>query len=61
MKVAVLAQELTVSGKNMCEAEVMYCHPVGLLQGCCGRTRLYLVQLLWWKSRINKDTILYRT
>lgn len=51
-----LAQELTMSGKSACEAEIMYCHPVGLLQGCCGRAAaLCLMQLLWWKSRINKD------
>lgn len=50
-----------VCGKSMCEVEIMYCHPVGLLQGCCGSTHLCVVQLLWWKSRINKDIALYRT
>lgn len=43
-----------VCGKSMCEAEIMYCHPVGLLQGCCGRTPLCLVQLLCGRAELTR-------
>lgn len=43
-----------VCGKSMCEAEIMYCHPVGLLQGCCGRTHLCLCSCCGGRAELTR-------